>query len=143
MRYVCLHTVAFNIGIDPYLSKRGATRVCSKLNNTKRECVRLQKHVTKLEADLEALSIEINESKQTRERDLITRPLPNSERRVLSCATRELDSQRVSTLLERLSDQKGFVECFQEWSPTASKLHPRRGCLVLKHEREYHDNPWW
>jgi myosin protein heavy chain len=37
----------------------------------KRERARLHKHVTELEADLETLSLELDESKQTRERDVV------------------------------------------------------------------------
>ena len=47
-------------------------RVRSELETTKQDRAHLQKHVTELEADLGTLSLEIGESKHTRERDLAT-----------------------------------------------------------------------
>lgn len=66
----------------------------SELETTKRERARLQKHVTELEADLETLSLEIDESKQTRERDLT----------VQSKLQKELDQLR--TLLEAKTSEE-------------------------------------
>ena len=66
----------------------------NELEATKRERARLQKHVTELEADLETLSLELEESRQTRERDLAAQ----------SKLQRELDQLR--TLLEAKTSEE-------------------------------------